>query len=200
MRTISKVFVWLSWIALIPATLFQGGALLSVWLKSQSVLEERPWLLPVWAAVILLPIPAQILLGCLYHKKGWTVVCAALVAVAAVLALVVLLALRDAFPPQTGVNGTQGLTAWRLCYRHGLSILAPLMTVAAALLQEAENHALRQRQELEAEGTTIDLSGKPLFRDESTLGLAHFGGDEADVSAAPRKLKRSLRHKAKSQS
>lgn len=198
MRTISKVFVWLSWIALIPATLFQGGALLSVWINSPSVPEERPWMLPVWVAVILLPIAAQILLGCLYHKKGWTILCAALVAVAAVLALVLLLALRDTFPPQTGVNGTQGLTAWRLCYRHGLSILAPLMTVAAALLQEAENHALR-RQELAAEGTVIDQTGKPVFRDESTLGLTHFGGDEADVSAAPHKLKRSLRHKAESQ-
>ena len=124
-------------------------------------------------------------------------VCAVLVLVAALLAVLVLLALRDAFPPQTGANGTQGLTVWRLCYRHGLSILAPLMTALAALLQEMENRALRRRRELEEEGTTLDLSGKPLFRDESTLGLAHFGGDEAP-DAAPRKLKRSLRHKQRS--
>ena len=197
MRTSSKILVWLAWLALVPATLFQGGALISVLLKSRSVLQEQPWLLPVWVAVLVLPIAAQILLACLHEKKGWTVVCAVLVLVAALLAVLVLLALRDAFPPQTGANGTQGLTAWRLCYRHGLSILAPLMTALAALLQEMENRALRRRRELEEEGTTLDLSGKPLFRDESTLGLAHFGGDEAP-DATPRKLKRSLRHKQRS--
>ena len=198
MRTSSKILVWLAWIALVPATLFQTGALLSVLMKSQSVLQEQTWLLPVWVAVIVLPLAAQILLACLHGKKGWPVVCAALVLLAAVLALLVLLALREAFPPQTGANGTQGLTAWRLCYRHGLSILAPLMTVAAALLQELENRALRRRREMEEEGTTLDLSGKPLFRDESTLGLAHFGGDEATDAEPPRKLKRSLRHKMRS--
>lgn len=197
MRTSSTILVWLAWIALVPATLFQTGALLSVLMKSQSVLQEQTWLLPVWVAVIVLPLAAQILLACLHGKKGWPVVCAVLVLLAAVLALLVLLALREAFPPQTGANGTQGLTAWRLCYRHGLSILAPLMTVAAALLQELENRALRRR-EMEEEGTTLDLSGKPLFRDESTLGLAHFGGDEATDAESPRKLKRSLRHKMRS--
>ena len=198
MRTSSKILVWLAWIALVPATLFQTGALLSVLMKSQSVLQEQTWLLPVWVAVIVLPLAAQILLACLHGKKGWPVVCAVLVLLAAVLALLVLLALREAFPPQTGANGTQGLTAWRLCYRHGLSILAPLMTVAAALLQELENRALRRRREMEEEGTILDLSGKPLFRDESTLGLAHFGGDEATDAESPRKLKRSLRHKMRS--
>lgn len=198
MRTLSKILVWLAWIALVPATLFQTGALLSVLMKSQSVLQKQTWLLPVWVAVIVLPLAAQILLACLHGKKGWPVVCAVLVLLAAVLALLVLLALREAFPPQTGANGTQGLTAWRLCYRHGLSILAPLMTVAAALLQELENRALRRRREMEEEGTTLDLSGKPLFRDESTLGLAHFGGDEATDAESPRKLKRSLRHKMRS--
>lgn len=197
MRTSSKILVWLSWIALIPATLFQTGALISVLLKSADMTREQPWLIPAWVAVLVLPPAALVVFTCLKEKKRWPVIGAVTALVAAVLALLVLLALREAFPPQTGANGTQGLTAWRLCYRHGLSILAPLLTAVAAGLQEAENRAQRRRRELEEDDSALDLSGKPLFRDESTLGLAHYGGDEPEEAPAPRKLKRSLRHKAK---
>lgn len=184
MCTSAKWTARLAGILLVPATLFQLLALFGV-LQNEALNEERGWLLPAWVLTLALPPLVAVLLATLGKRRGWPTVCAVGALAAAVAALAVLLALREAFPPQMAVDGsTQGLTAWRLCYRHGTSLLAAVLLGVAAGTQWWENRRVHRAAMAALQAATAE---------ESTLGLGDYGVVADGAAEKPHRLKRSLR-------
>ena len=107
--------------------------------------------------------------------------------VGAVAAFIVAIILRDALPDQVIVSGEiQGLTTWRLLYRHMSSVLVGLLTMLTVILHRMECRAERRKTQAAFDPTA------------STIGLDSFGGDNSTYQK-PKKLKRSLRHKQEKQ-
>lgn len=184
MCTSAKWTVRLAGLLLIPATLFQLLALFGVQLND-ALRGDWSWLLPAWVLTLVLPPLVAVLLAALGARRGWPVVCAVGALAAAVAALAVLLALREAFPPQVAVDGvTRGLTAWRLCYRHGLSLLAAVLLGLASGVQGWENRRAHRAAMAVMQAATAG---------ESTLGLGDYGTVAGEAAEKPHRLKRSLR-------
>lgn len=168
---------------LVLATLFQGLALYGTLTGAPDVIEENPWLIPVWVAGLVL-IPAAAIL-CAAGKKGEKrSLAAGIVAiVGALLALVAALALREALPTQVAdtnvsLNYEQGLDAWKLTYRHLSSVAAGVLVAICAFVNHWVNREERLRLENERYVDQYELPEAPA------------------EEAPPRKLKRSLRNKA----
>ena len=194
MRTTSKFLQILAIILLVIATAFQLLALLGGVLGNAELQKDNPWLVTMWAAALLL-LPVAALLSRLLGERGKLPVLTLVVAaLGTLLTLLVALALQDAFPPQlNSVGETQGLTPWRLIYRHYSSVAAGALLVVSALLDLIENRQVRIRRDNEEYKSIYDLSGDVLFKDDSTLGLDSF----ADQQDGPKKKrKRSLRKAA----
>ncbi len=181
----AKWMVRLVGVLLIPATLFQLLALFGV-LQNEALNEERGWLLPAWVLTLVLPLLVAVLLTTLGKRRGWPTVCAVGALVATMAALAVLLALWAAFPPQVAADGViRGLTAWRLFYRHGISLLAAVLLGLASGAQWRENRRAYRAAMAAMQAATAG---------ESTLGLGDYGAlVESGVAERPRRLKRSLR-------
>lgn len=194
MRTLSNICQWIAGVLLVIATIFQLLALLGGVLSNDAIQKENPWLVTMWvAALVLLPV-AAVLIRLLAERRAWPVLPLVLAAVGTLLTLLVALALQDAFPAQLNSAGeTQGLTPWRLAYRHYSSVAAGVLLIASAILHLVENRLVRIRLENDEYQSIYDLSGQVLFKDDSTLGLDSF----ADQKEVPRKKrKRSLRRAA----
>lgn len=185
MCTSAKWMARLAGILLIPATLFQLLALFGVQLN-EALRGDWSWLLPAWVLTLVLPPLVAVLLAALGKRRGWPTVCAVGALAAAVAALAVLLALRAAFPPQVAADGvTRGLTAWRLCYRHGTSLLAAVLLGLASAAQWRENRRAYRAAMAAMQAATAG---------ESTLGLGDYGAlAGSDAAEKPHRLKRSLR-------
>lgn len=194
MGTLSKTCQWIASALLVIATAFQLLALLGGVLSNAVIQKENPWLVTMWvAALVLLPV-AAVLIHLLAECRAWPVLPLILAAIGTLLALLVALALQDAFPAQmNSIGDTQGLTPWRLAYRHYSSVVAGVLLIVAAVLHLVENRQVRIRRENDEYRSIYDLSGDVLFKDDSTLGLDSF----ADQKEVPRKKrKRSLRRAA----
>lgn len=199
MRSAAKFCLVLSGILLVISTCFQALALCSVVLIESTpaeVFTDNPWLVPMWAvALVLLPVGFFLCIG-LREKKNWLILPLVVAAVGSLLALIVALALKDGLTPQINQLGnTQGLTPWKLCYRHLSSVAAGVLTVLAAVLHMAACRAEKLRQQEGAYKSIYNLDGSPLFKDkDSTIGLDGY----ADENGKPtRPMKRSQRHKLK---
>ncbi len=182
MRIFFKISHWLIGLLLVVSTAFQLLAMFSVIAKSD-LLTTMPWLVPVWAAMLVLLIAAFVLLV----KKGdtmpWPPIILAGALVAAVAAFVIAITLRDAFPDHLDINGeTQGLTNWRMMYRHMSSALGGALTAIIAGVRWA---LCRLEARLAADAAADRVT--------STIGLDAYAGDEN--ATAPRRKKRSLRKK-----
>ncbi len=197
MRSAAKLCLILTTLLLVVSTFFQVLALISTKMEENSPLADTPWLVPVWiAALVMLPVSA-ILCSVLKEHPHWLQLPLLLAVAGGVLALIVALALKNAFPAQTNEIGmTQGLTAWRLCYRHLSSVAAGVLTAAAAALHMGGCREDRIRRENQEYRSVYDLSGDAVFKDNSTLGLETYA-DEKEKPA--RRLKRSLRHAERKQ-
>ena len=194
MRTFSKICHWIAVALLVIATAFQLLALLGGVVSNESIQKENPWLVTMWvAALILLPV-AAVLIHLLAERRAWPVLPLVLAALGTLLTLLVALALQEAFPAQlNSVGETQGLTPWRLAYRHYSSVAAGVLLIVSAILHLAENRQVRIRQENDEYRSIYDFSGEVLFKDDSTLGLDSY----ADQAGRPkRRRKRSLRRAA----
>ncbi len=186
MHTAFKVNHVVTGFLLTISTAFQllallGGVLLN---EHNNFAAKMPWLVPVWSGMLPLLIVVFVLLLKLGDKLPWPPIILIGALIGAVAALIVALALRDALPQHISVAGeTQGLTTWRLLYRHISSSLVGVLIAAEAGVK----WALCRRERRQAEAATADPA-------ESTIGLDSFGGDTSAYDK-PKKLKRSLRYK-----
>ncbi len=183
-HTIFKVNHFLAGVLLAISTVFQtlallGGVLLN---EHNDFAEKTPWLTPVWAGMLVLLLVAYVLLLKLGERYPWQPILFFSALVGAIAALAVAFTLRDALPSHLNVTGaTQGLTTWRLLYRHVSSAIVGVLIAAEALIQWIRNRSAHKKA-LEAANDTVS----------STIGLDSFAGDD-NAYAKPKKLKRSLR-------
>lgn len=156
-----------------------GGVLLN---ENNNFATEMPWLAPVWGGMLALLIAAFVLMVKLGDRYPWPPILLVAALVGAVAAFVVALTLRDALPDQLIVSGeTQGLTTWRLLYRHMSSVLVGVLIAAEAGVKWGFCRRARKKAQAAANDPTA-----------STIGLDSFAGDDSTYTK-PKKLKRSLR-------
>lgn len=182
MRIAVKIFHVVVGILLTLSTVFQLLAMLAgvVFNANNDLLNKIPWLVPVWCAMLALLIAAFVLVVKKGAQHPWQPILLVAALIGALTALVVAFTLRDALPDHLNVSGaTQGLTTWKLLYRHLSSSLVGALVAAEAGVQWILYARARRR--------TVTADTDPA---QSTIGLDFFGGDEA---AQPKKLKRSLR-------
>lgn len=197
MRTFAKVSNIIAIVLLAVALLFQSMAIYAVTTRETvKELAENQWLIPVWIASLVLLILALVL-GMLFKKKERINLLPLLLAAAGTLfSLLVAMALWNALPSQVNLNSInqiQGLTVWRLIYRHLSSVAAGLFIMVACHLNGKASRDERIQRENDAYKEHYDLSGKVLFKDEeSTIGLSQYGEDFGEKKPA-RRLKRSQR-------
>ena len=195
MRSFAKFCLVLAGILLVISTVFQLLALFSVTMVSDhpaAVFADNPWLVPVWAVALGL-LPVGFILTIVLREKGnWLIIPLVLSLVGALLALIAALALKDGLSPQiNGLGNTQGLTAWKLWYRHLSSVVSGGLSTVAAVLHLFACRSDRRRREEEGYKPIYNLGGKAVFKDaNSTIGLETFA-DESDPTARP--MKRSVR-------
>lgn len=197
MRTFAKVSNIIAIVLLAVAFLFQSMAIYAVTTRETvKELAENQWLIPVWIAALVL-LPVSLVLGMLFKKKERINLLPLLLAAAGSLfSLLVALALWNALPSQVNLNSInqiQGLTVWRLIYRHLSSVAAGVFIMVACHLNGKASRDERIQRENDAYKEHYDLSGKVLFKDEeSTIGLNQYGEDFGEKKPA-RRLKRSQR-------
>ncbi len=183
MSNIRKLNHIITGVLLVISTAFQLLALLAgVLLNTNSdLMTKTPWLASVWGVMLVLLIAVYVLTVTLGDKYPWPPIILVGALVGTLMALMVAFALRNAFPDHLNATGaTQGLTTWKLLYRHVSSALVGLLLAIEAGIQWFR--FARERRKAVAEA--IDSA-------ESTIGLDFFAGDE--TAAKPKKLKRSLR-------
>ena len=187
MRIVLKLNHVICCILLVISTFFQtlallGGVLLN---EHNNFATKMPWLVPVWAVMLVLLIAVYVLTVKLGDKHPWPPIIFAGALVSAFAALMVVFALRDALPGHLNATGaTQGLTTWKLLYRHASSVLVGVLVAIEAAVQWIYCHRARKK----AEAAIVDPAA-------STIGLDGFAGDDGTAYAKPKKLKRSLRYK-----
>lgn len=200
MRTVSKVCTIIAIVLLSVALLFQSMALYAITHRDVvTELAENQWLTPAWiTSLVLLPV-SLVLTMLLKKKERMNLLPLLMAAVGTVLALMVAIALRNALPTQVNMNSinqTQGLTVWRLVYRHLTSVAAGVFIMIACHLNGKATRDERIQAENDAYKEHFDLSETgAVFKDEeSTIGLNRYA-EEFGEKAPTRRLKRSLRDK-----
>ena len=184
MRIVLKITHIVGGILLTVSTAFQllalfGGVLLN---QYNDFTAKMPWLVPVWCGMLALLIAAFVLMLKLGNKHPWPPIIFAAALVGAVAAFTVAITLRDALPDHIMVDGeTQGLTTWRLLYRHMSSVLVGVLIAIEAGVRWILCHLARKNAAENASETVT-----------STIGLDSFAGDDSAYTK-PKKLKRSLR-------
>lgn len=187
MRIVFKVNHLVIGILLTISTAFQLLALLGgvLFNENNSFATEMPWLVPVWGGMLVVLIAAFVLLLKLGDRHPWPPILLVSALVGAIAAIVVAFALRDALPDHLNSAGEmQGITTWRLLYRHLSSVLVGVLIAAEAGIKWGLCHHERRR----AEAAAADPAS-------STIGLDGFAGNDR-IYAKPKKLKRSLKRAA----
>ncbi len=175
-----KISHWLIGVLLAISTAFQllalfGGVLFNSY---NTITPSLAWLLPLWVFVIIGLIAAFVLL----EKKGdtypWQPILFAVGLVLAVCAFIVAIQLRYEFPDHLIISGeTQGLTTWRMVYRHMSSALVgALIALIAAIRWGMHRSAVRAQKE------ALDLG-------VSTIGLDSYA-DGANAAQSPKRRKK----------
>ncbi len=183
MRIALKITHILVGALLVVSTAFQLLAMLGgvVFNANNNLSTEFPWLVPVWCGMLALLIAAFVLVIKKGEQRPWQPIILVGALIGAIAALAVAFTLRDAFPDSLNVNGeTQGLTTWKLLYRHVSSALIGVIIAVEATVQWILSARARRKAEADAANS-----------DQSTIGLDFFAGDAS--AAMPKKLKRSLR-------
>ncbi len=181
MRVFYKIAHWLIGLLLAISTMFQllamvGGVLAN---DKNNFTETIPWLIPVWSGMLALLIAVFVLLVIKRHRYPWPPILLVGAVVGAVAAFVVAVTLRDALPDSLSITGeTQGLTTWRLLYRHMSSVLVGGLMALLAGARWLFCH-------IERRNAAYDMNVS-----ESTIGLESYAGDEESPAPKPRKYRR----------
>lgn len=181
MNRFMKIVYGVAVALLVIATLFQGLALYGTCIGAPGVLEDNPWLVPVWVAALALIPAAAVLCGVGKKKEKLSLAAGILALAGGVMALAVALALKEALPIQAGsnvsINNEQGLDAWKLTYRHLSSVAVAGLLAICGFVNHWVNREERIRLENEQYVEQYELPEAP------------------DQEEPPHKLKRSMRHR-----
>lgn len=183
MRIVFRVLNIVTGILLVLSTCFQllalfGGVLFN---NYNNLTEQKPWFVPLWCAMLILLIAVYVLTVKIGDRYRWQPYLFVGAMVGAIAAFAVAITLRDALPDKVIISGEiQGLTTWRLLYRHMSSALVGMLVAVTAVL-----HRLASRAELRKAGGAFDPTA-------STIGLDSFGGDDSTYQK-PKRQKRSVR-------
>lgn len=168
MRTASTISKVLMWIFFVMSLFFHTLALIGLHMNNQTAaeLEQTAGVYELWPMLIgcVLMTLAVVLFTVL--PKGKLI--PLLMAVGAgVLLLVVTIDLGNTFTVSVGADGADvGLTPWRLVYRHYSMLLTPLLMAVAYFTGRAADKEEQARFN-RSYRSQYDLSGGPLFRDDS---------------------------------
>lgn len=187
MRIVQKLNHIICCVLLAISTLFQTLALLGgvLFNEHNNFAAKMPWLVPVWAGMLVVLIAVCVLLVTLGDRHPWPTIIFVGALVSAFAALMVVFALRDALPGNlNATGGTQGMTTWKLLYRHASSVAVGVLVAIEAAVQWVR--CRRERKKAEAANADATVS---------TIGLEGFAGDDGIAYTKPKKLKRSLRYK-----
>lgn len=183
MRIVFRVLNIVTGVLLVLSTCFQllallGGVLLN---EYNNLTTQIPWLVPLWCAMLVLLIAIYVLNVKVGDRYRWQPYLFVGGVVGAIVAFVVAITLRDSLPDQVIISGEiQGLTTWRLLYRHMSSVLVGVLVAITAVI-----HRLVSRAEQRKAGGAFDPTA-------STIGLDSFGGDNSTFTK-PKRQKRSVR-------
>jgi uncharacterized membrane protein len=131
--------------------------------------------------MLILLIVAYVLVMKLGERHPWPPILLVAALIGAVAAFIVAITLRDALPDHLNVSGeTQGLTTWRLLYRHLSSSLVGVLIAVEAGIQ----WFLCRRARKKAQAAANDPAA-------STIGLDSFAGDKVTPNKLKRRLKRA---------
>lgn len=203
MRTVAKICV----ITAIVLWVVAAFALLMTWLGTRFVpaeydyvsifdTEGNEWLMGAWDVAMGATAVAIALSMYFKQKESLNWIPLILGVAGAAVGLAVALELKSALPVQVGTQYVkQGITVWRLIWRHLTPVAAGALAAIAAWLNRAATRDERIIAENEAYKEHYDLSGDPIFTEsESTIGLESYAEDFG-IKKPARKLKRSLRKK-----
>ncbi|MBQ3202410.1 MAG: hypothetical protein IJB36_02070 [Clostridia bacterium] len=140
-------------------------------------LQEAKGLIPTWIATTILVFGAVVLGKVWKNKEKQSLIPMVMGIVGAALALIVALTLRAALPLQAAnsnvsTNGMQGLSDWKLFWRHYSVVGVGLVAAVVNFLhfKDARNERIRKENESYQEHFVLD--GDPLFADEEKASPA----------------------------
>lgn len=140
-------------------------------------LQEAKGLIPTWIATTILVFGAVVLGKVWKNKEKQSLIPMVMGIVGAALALIVALTLRAALPLQAAnsnvsTNGMQGLSDWKLFWRHYSVVGVGLVAAVVSFLhfKTARNERIRKENESYQEHFVLD--GDPLFADEEKAAPA----------------------------
>lgn len=152
-----------------------GALALLLTMSAQLFLPQNPqvfgdagqgWVMPAWIVSIVAVLAAIILCKALYkkEKEGWLPFVLSLVG--AVIGLVVALHLKGLLPEIVGLQyETQGLSTWKLMWRHLTPVAAGVLIAVASWINRAEARRIRVAAENASYKNVYDLPDEPIFHD-----------------------------------
>lgn len=140
-------------------------------------LQEAKGLIPTWIATTILVFGAVVLGKVWKNKEKQSLIPMVMGIVGAALALIVALTLRAALPLQAAnsnvsTNGMQGLSDWKLFWRHYSVVGVGLVAAVVSFLHFKSVRNERIRKENESYPEHFVLDGDPLFADEEKASPA----------------------------
>lgn len=140
-------------------------------------LQEAKGLIPTWIATTILVFGAVVLGKVWKNKEKQSLIPMVMGIVGAALALIVALTLRAALPLQAAnsnvsTNGMQGLSDWKLFWRHYSVVGVGLVAAVVSFLHFKSVRNERIRKENESYQEHFVLDGDPLFADEEKAAPA----------------------------
>lgn len=140
-------------------------------------LQEAKGLIPTWIATTILVFGAVVLGKVWKNKEKQSLIPMVMGIVGAALALIVALTLRAALPLQAAnsnvsTNGMQGLSDWKLFWRHYSVVGVGLVAAVVSFwhFKSVRNERIRKENESYQEHFVLD--GDPLFADEEKAAPA----------------------------
>lgn len=126
----------------------------------------RGWLLPAWIGAMAVLLAALILAKKLYKNEKYNLLAFILGLVGAAVALVVALELKGLLPEKVGlVYETQGISTWKLIWRHLTPVGAGVLVAVVAWIHRADARRARIAAENDSYKSVYDLPDEPVFRD-----------------------------------
>ncbi len=189
MDSFFKVFRWITGLLLAMSTAFQCLALIGgvMFNEYNSFFASQPWLMATWIGMLVLLIVVYVMELTISNRFPWPPVMVFAAIIGAVAAFFVATTLRDLLPEHLNMAGrTQGLTTWRMIYRHMSSALVGVLLAFTSAVRWFIISRQRRIAAWDAAYRTQIGAINGIPADESTLGLDSY----ADEGNKPSRKKR----------
>ena len=180
----------LMWVLLVLMLAMQALVIVSIqmnnWLAEERQLEENIFQLTPLILAVAIMLAGALLFG-IYKKRRY--IGLILCTVAAVVFFLLAFEIQRAYPTSIGADGnTKGITTFRMIYRHMSPVLLPLLMLVSWLTERA---AARRKAAHPLPEDHFDLSGGPLFRDESSSGKESKDPLPSELAGSARRRKKA---------